>query len=71
MLELSRVRVTEGKITSKCMKEIQRKSILVQVSECVDLGSQLYNLLLNNYWSETYPPRVIDSELKVEEQVHC
>ena len=71
MLELSRVRVTEGKITSKCMKEIQRKSILVRVSECVDLGSQLYNLLLNNYWSETYPPRVIDGELKVEEQVHC
>ena len=71
MLELSRVRVTEGKIASKCMKEIQRKSILVRVSECVDLGSQLYNLLLNNYWSETYPPRVIDGELKVEEQVHC
>ena len=71
MLELSKVRVTEGKITSKCMKEIQRKSILVRVSECVDLGSQLYNLLLNNYWSETYPPRVIDGELKVEEQVHC
>ena len=53
------------------MKEIQGKSILVRVSECVDLGSQLYNLLLNNYWSETYPPRVIDGELKVEEQVHC
>ena len=70
MLELSRVRVTEGKITSKCMKEIQRKSILVRVSECVDLGSQLYNLLLNNYWSETYPPRVIDGELNLEEQVH-
>ena len=71
MLELSKVRVTEGKITSKCMKEIQRKSILVRVSECVDLGSQPYNLLLNNYWSETYPPRVIDGELKVEKQVHC
>ena len=71
MLELSRVRVTEGTITSKCMKEIQRKSILVRVSESVDLGSQLHNLLLNNYWSETYPPRVIDGELKVEEQVHC
>ena len=70
MLELSRVRVTEGKITSKCMKEIQRKSILVRVSECVDLGSQLYNLLLNNYWSETYPPGVIDGELNLEEQVH-
>ena len=53
------------------MKEIQGKSILVRVSECVDLGSQLYKLLLNNYWSETYPPTVIDGELKVEEQVHC
>ena len=53
------------------MKEIQGKSILVRVNECVDLGSQLYNLLLNNYWSETYPPTVIDGELKVEEQVHC
>ena len=58
-LELSRIWVTEGKITSKFMDEIQRKSILVRVSECVDLGSQLYNLLLNNYWSE------------VKEQVHC
>ena len=49
--ELSRIRVTEGKITVnvQCMTEIQRKSILVRVSARFELarvrviGIQLYN----------------------------
>ena len=45
--ELSRVRVTKGEITVKCMKEIQGKSILVRVRARFELawvrvtGSQL------------------------------
>ena len=48
---LSRVRVTEGKITVQCMKEIQGKSTLVRVRASFELarvrviGSQLYTVL--------------------------